>query len=149
MVFIKSVLVSVMLARAVYTDIREGRIENRLVGPGFLLGLTCAALENGMAGLWLSIKMVVIVIAVLFILFVIKGLGAGDIKLLSALAAFLPKDIACIVIAAFFAGAAISLGRMGFRLIKKLPVYKRGERLNFSVPIAAATALVEFYKLFV
>ena len=148
MVFVKLALVSILLARAVYTDIKKGRIENLLTGIGILLGLVCSVAEAGISGLLISVKMAVFIIAALFFLFVMRGLGAGDIKLLAALAAFFPKEIVVIVITAFFVAAGISVGRMILRMLRRQAVYKRREQINFSIPIAIATGMVELHSFF-
>lgn len=146
MVYVRWGMVFLLLLRAVHTDRREGRIENQLVGAGLLLGIGCAGIETGITGIAEGIKMAALTIAALFVFFVIKGLGAGDIKLFAVLAVFFPGDIISIVAAAFFVGAGICVARMIWRGIRKSPIYKKGETLNFSVPIALGTGIVEIYQ---
>lgn len=135
-------IVSVVLIRAVYTDIKKGKIENRLMAAGLITALLCAYIEGDLQRLGQSIKMAAVVTAMLLLFFVIKGLGAGDIKLLAVLAAFFPQDIMRIVVAAFFVAAGIAVGRMLIRACKRKPVYKKRETLHFSIPIAIATGAV-------
>lgn len=94
-----------------------------------------------------GIKMMCAVISVLFFLFIIKGLGAGDIKLLGVLALFFPEDAVSIIAASFFTGAVIAGGRMLIRACKKEKIYKRKETLNFSVPIALGTGAVKLWNI--
>lgn len=147
MVFIKIGIAAILLFRASYTDLKEGRIENRLIAAGLTLGLICAGIEDGLPGLIGSIKMVCTITVALFFLFVIKALGAGDIKLFAVLASFFPEEIVSIIITSFFMGAAIAIGRMGVRAVRHLPVYRKKETLNFSIPITAGTVIVGFLHL--
>ena len=142
MIYIKSGIVMGLLLRAIYTDMKRGQIENRLIVTGLVLGFVCAIVTGGVSGLLDSVKMVCTITVALFFLFVIKGLGAGDIKLLAVLAAFFPKEIFSIVIVSFFVGAGIALARMAVRAVKHIPIYRRHETLNFSIPIAVGTGII-------
>lgn len=135
-------LVVLILSRAVYTDITEEKIENRLMAAGLAMGFTTAYLIGGLNQLAISVRQSVTVLLILFILFAVKGLGAGDIKLLSVLAAFMPENILSVIAAAFLTAAAFIAMRVLVRLCCKRTVYKKGETLHFSVPIAVGTALV-------
>lgn len=82
-----SLLLVAVLAAAVYTDLRWGRIYNKLTlgaaGAGLLLNLLAGGFEGGLhsAGGWL-------LGAGFFILFFALGaMGAGDVKLLAAVGA--------------------------------------------------------------
>lgn len=108
--WIKMGLVSALFMRAIYTDLKNQKIENKLIGIGLVMGLGCSYISGGKWGLMESIKMVCIIIIALFFLFVIKGLGAGDIKLLGVISAFFPGEIVTIIVLAFFAGAVFALG---------------------------------------
>ncbi len=147
MIYIKSGIAFVLLGSAVYMDIKKGKIANLLTGAGFILGLFCTGIEGGRSDVLYCIKKAVVVVISLFFLFVIKGLGAGDIKLLTVLAVFFPENIISIIIMSFFAGAAISLLRMGMRALRKRPVYIKKETIHFSVPIAMAAAIAQLCRL--
>lgn len=147
MIYIKMGMVAVLLSRAIYTDVKRGQIENGLIAIGLIMGLICAGMAGGLSEILNSIKMVFTVMAALFFLFVIKGLGAGDIKLFAMLAAFFPGEIFSIVIISFFMGAGIALGRMVIRAVKRIPIYRRYETLNFSIPIAVGTGIIGVLQL--
>lgn len=132
----------ILLCRAVYTDISNKKIENRLIICGLVCGIFLAAIRDGPKGIWCSVKMVGIVFGALIILFVIKGLGAGDIKLFCMLAAFFPSDILKIVVVSFFAGGGIAIVRILWRVMRKQTLYVRHETMNFSVPVMIGTGLV-------
>lgn len=135
-----------ILCRAVYTDITDQKIENSLIIAGLLGGVLFSAIRDGPAGVWCSVKMVGIVFTALILLFVIKGLGAGDIKLFCVLAAFFPSDIIQIIMVSFFAGGILALGKMLWRFVRKRVLYIRHETMNFTVPISIGTGLVMIQK---
>ncbi|MDE5862841.1 MAG: prepilin peptidase [Lachnospiraceae bacterium] len=140
--WIGKVFVVVILSRAVYTDIREGKIENSLIAAGLVMGIVTACLTGGLDRLLLSVRQSVLVMLSMFILFVIKGLGAGDIKLLSVLAVFMPEKILSVIVMAFLTAAAFIVMRMLVRFCRKRAMFKKREALHFSVPIAVGIALV-------
>ena len=147
MIGIKIGIITILLSRAVYTDLKKGQIENRLIVAGLIIGFSCAGFDGGLPEILNSAKMVCIITAALFFLFIIKGLGAGDIKLFAVLASFFPKSIVSIVVVSFFMGAGIALGRMAVRAVKHIPVYRKHEVLNFSIPIAAGTGIISLLQL--
>lgn len=78
----------VMLGVAVFTDLRERRIPNKVTATGAVVALGIAAVEVG--GLpTASLLGLVIALAVSFPAFALGALGAGDAKLLAAVGAFM------------------------------------------------------------
>lgn len=142
MEWIRVVLVLLLLTRVIYTDMKSGIIENRSVWTGLMTGSIWTLCNDGMYGLLESIRMVLIILAVLWVLFLIRGLGAGDIKLLCVLAAFYPDGVVEISIIAFLVAAGLVFARILIRWVRKLPVYMRGEVINFSLPIGIATIII-------
>ena len=141
--WLRIVFVMSVLTRAIYTDVKKGIIENRCIMSGLLLAGGYAVLHNGGKGFLESISMAMVMLVVLFVLFVLKGLGAGDIKLFCVLAAFYPKSAMGIVVVSFLVAAGMSIVRMLPRFLKREPVYLKGETINFSIPIGIATATIE------
>lgn len=131
-----------LLIRAVYTDVKKGIIENVLVAAGIGIGVGLAYLEGGFPIVLTSVKMAGIVLAALFFLFVIKGLGAGDIKIFMVIAIFLQKEVVSVIVLSFFAGAVLALLKIGLRFLKKETCYIRNEKMNFSIPILIGTVIV-------
>jgi prepilin peptidase CpaA len=70
-----------------YFDLRSRRIPNWLVGATIALSLIWHTAVGGLAGLWMSALGLLIGIAVLFPLFLLRGMGAGDVKFFGALGA--------------------------------------------------------------
>lgn len=146
MAWARIILVLAILTRAIYTDIKEGRIENVCVFIGFMTAGCYSFLSGGSPIFWESMKMAIIILVALFFLFVLKGLGAGDIKLFCVLAVFYPKNAIGIVVISFIVAAGIIMGKMTVRAFQKKNIYISGETMNFSVPIGIATIIVEMLQ---
>lgn len=142
----KLLVLTIVLARAVYTDVKKGVIENGLILFGMATGLCFTFFGGNLAAVWLSVKTAAIILVSLFFLFLIKGLGAGDIKLFTVLAVYLQKDVVLVMILSFFLGAVIAILKMLARFLKKEKWYIKGEQLNFSVPIAIGTMITLLWR---
>jgi prepilin peptidase CpaA len=77
-----------LLIPAVVFDQREKRIPNGLILSGLILGLVCNFYTSGMPGVLFSLQGLAAGIALLFIPFALRGMGAGDVKLLGVVGAF-------------------------------------------------------------
>ena len=75
------------VALATFTDLRARRIPNVLTAVAAAIGLAGNGLLFGVDGLVASLAGWGLGIALLFPLFVLRGLGAGDVKLIAALGA--------------------------------------------------------------
>lgn len=95
---------------AVVTDFKDWRIPNGLIAMGLIQGFLVSALVSGPGqGLINSVKGCVIPVAVLYVLFLIRALGAGDIKLLAVAGAFVGTDVLRVMAYSFLAGGVISI----------------------------------------
>ncbi|HVJ48564.1 A24 family peptidase [Desulfitobacterium sp.] len=92
------------LSIAAFTDWRERRIYNKLLGPSFLVALFLQTYFKGWAGLRESLIGALIGFAILLIPYFLGGMGAGDVKLLAVIGAF---GGARFVIISFLYGAII------------------------------------------
>lgn len=82
-----ALLLLVVLGAAVY-DVRSRRIPNWLSMSGVLLGLALNAfLYQGWPGLKLSLQGLAMGFGVYFVLYVLRAMGAGDVKLMAAVGA--------------------------------------------------------------
>lgn len=82
-----SALVLGVVAVATTTDLRSRRIPNRLTLPAALAGLVLNATFSGGDGVLASASGWALGCALLLPLFLLRGLGAGDVKLVAALGA--------------------------------------------------------------
>jgi prepilin peptidase CpaA len=78
-----------LAAAACWCDVRTRRIPNRLTFPAAALGVVAATVAHGGHGAVASGAGLLVGLALFFPLFVLRGLGAGDVKLMGALGAWL------------------------------------------------------------
>jgi prepilin peptidase CpaA len=83
------VLLTAMVILAAFFDIRQHRVPNWLTLPGVLLGIALNTFLSffAMAGLLYSLKGMALAFAVYFVLYLLRGMGAGDVKLMAAVGA--------------------------------------------------------------
>ena len=102
-----------VLVFAVAADFREMRISNRLIVSGLIWGLAFRLLGEGSAGAVHFLMNISIPVILLFLLFSLCILGAGDIKLFSVAGGFLSmRQLLYVILAAFVAAAVIGLGKL-------------------------------------
>lgn len=86
---INIILVIILVVLAAITDIRFQRIFNYLTLFGWGAGLTYHVLVNGKDGFVFSFTGLILGVFLLFFLYFLKGMGAGDVKLMGAIGALL------------------------------------------------------------
>lgn len=92
------------------TDLRTRRIPNVLTFGAPIAAVAFAAATAGWAGVGSALAGWAVGCALFFPLFALRGLGAGDVKLLAALGAWLgPAPVALVGIYAAIAGGVIAL----------------------------------------
>lgn len=125
------ILLCIILA-AVFSDIRTGKIRNRLILLGLVLGCGITFYEKGISDMPFWFIQITIPVILFFLAFRIGGLGAGDIKLFSVIAGFLTmEEWWTVMAAAFLSGAVICVGKLA------LNSQKRDHTIHFSIPILA------------
>ncbi|WP_425801573.1 prepilin peptidase [Desulfitobacterium sp. Sab5] len=73
---------------AAFTDFREHRIYNKLLGPAFVMAIALQIYFKGWIGLRESLFGAFIGFLILLIPYFLGGIGAGDVKLLAVIGAF-------------------------------------------------------------
>ncbi|MCU6761891.1 Flp pilus assembly protein%2C protease CpaA [uncultured Roseburia sp.] len=108
----KDLLLQLIISGAVIMDCRKGRIKNWLIAAGLLAGIMIQILER-------EIQPARLLAGVLFPvlccsgLFIIRALGAGDIKLFMVIGVFQEfKYLVTCIVFSFAAGAVISFSRL-------------------------------------
>lgn len=104
------VVIITIAAVACAIDVRQRRIPNWLTAGAAVSGLLYQALAGDLAGLGLGVAGWLVGVAIFFLPFALRGLGAGDIKLLGALGAWLgPYDIIWLSLYTGVAGGVLAL----------------------------------------
>ena len=78
---------TVVVILAAWFDLRERRIPNVIVFPAALVGMGLNA-ARGWDGLWFGGKGLLIGFGLLFIPYLLRAMGAGDVKFLAAIGGF-------------------------------------------------------------
>jgi prepilin peptidase CpaA len=157
-------VVVALVVLASITDVRTRRIPNVLTFGAAITALLFHVGTAGANGLTTSVGGWMLGAALFFPVFALRGMGAGDVKLLAAVGAWLgPLPVASVALITTIAGGAIALvvalvhGYLGTALtnvwmllmhwrisgIQPLPAITleggRGPRLAYAVPIAMGT----------
>lgn len=148
----------------VFMDLCYGKVWNGWIGLSWILGLCCQLWNRGPKGIPVFAAGAALPIAVLYLLFQFRMLGAGDIKLLSALGGIMGAGgVWKCILCSFLLGAVISAwilvvcGNLKERILyflhyllnyrrtgSRVPYIRRGERMenfHFTVPILLAVML--------
>ncbi len=151
---------------ACWFDVRTRRIPNQLTFSAATAGLVAATLTHGGQGAVSSATGLIVGLALFFPLFALKGLGAGDVKLMGALGAWLGSwTVLGVAFYTTLAGGLLALGLIvkhrhgsqvlrnlwlllmhwrvcGFRPFESLTLdTSAGPKLPYALPIAAGVAL--------
>ena len=122
------------LGGAVFTDLYKDKIYNVWVIPGLLTGLILA-LSQGPDRFLNALTGVVATFLVLMPVYLVKGIAAGDVKLLLSTASFLSfQELYSCILFSFLIAGAISLVIIIFKREKKT--------LHFAVPVLLSAVLV-------
>lgn len=113
-----NVTLQVFLMCAVVMDLSTGKISNRLICWALISSIMLRILGNeagSVATFFLNISIPVIV---LYLLFQLRALGAGDIKLFSVVGAYVfTYELINIMSLAFLFGGVIGASKMAFRRV--------------------------------
>jgi prepilin peptidase CpaA len=122
--------VIVLVVTAAAIDVRTRKIPNWLTLPACLVGIGLNFFHLGTTGLLSGLLGIVTGFSLLALVYLLGGMGAGDVKLLSAVGAFVGP---CLVFYAFI-WMALSGGVMAVALIlAKKAVVKTGQNLKLLV----------------
>jgi prepilin peptidase CpaA len=81
------ILLVLLVLTASIVDIRKHRIPNWLTIAGVITAIALNTFLFETAGLWYSMMGLLVAFAVYFVLFLLRGMGAGDVKLMAAVGA--------------------------------------------------------------
>jgi len=111
-------LLLAMLVIGVYSDLRGHRIPNALTLPGLAAALSLQVTVGGLPGLVSGLLGAVIGLACFAPFYLLRGMGAGDVKLLAAVGAFLgPFGVLYAALISLLAGGAGAIGFVVWRAL--------------------------------
>jgi prepilin peptidase CpaA len=164
-------VVIALVALSCVTDLRTRRIPNGLTFGATIAAMLFHGITGWTSGLATSVGGWMLGAALFFPMFALRGMGAGDVKLLAAVGAWLgPLPVASVALITTIAGGAIGLVvavahgylrtalmnvwmlLMHWRIcgIQPLPAITlegaRGPRLAYAVPIAIGTVATLWLK---
>jgi prepilin peptidase CpaA len=109
------ILASGVAVTAAITDIRDRRIPNRLTYPAMLAGLALQFAVHGWRGLLLGLGGGLLFGGVFLLFYLVRAMGAGDVKLAAALGCIIgPAGSMQVMFATAVAGAALAILVMVF-----------------------------------
>lgn len=105
---------AVMVTTAAVWDVRTRRVPNWLVVSGLLAALLAQCLEHGvLAGSWAWLLGTATGLGLFLGIYLLGGMGAGDVKLMGAVGAFMaPAGALHVAIVSFMVGGALALAMM-------------------------------------
>ena len=106
---IKYIELSLLLILALISDIKLYKIKNIIILPFIIIGIMTNILNSGLYGFRNSLIGVAVPVVVLIILYALKMLGAGDIKLFGAIGSIMGYEFCLFTIVfSFIAGGVIA-----------------------------------------
>lgn len=113
-----------MLAVAVVTDLRTGKIRNWLTAPAAVTGVALGAAGGGLTGMADRLAGMALVLAVVLLLSRVASLGGGDIKLLIAVGALkgFHFTVWAMLLTGVFGGVVAAVVMLRRRAIKETAV---------------------------
>jgi prepilin peptidase CpaA len=110
------ILLAVLVCIAGVTDIRHRRIPNWLTLSGVCAGLALHAATAGFAGFKFSAAGLSLGFGAYLVLYLLRAIGAGDVKLMAAVGAIVgPAGWLAVFVATALAGGVLALGLIVFK----------------------------------
>ena len=99
-----------LLVLAAVEDVRSGKVSNRLIATGLMTGVFVQIYERRVCGVYYFLGNISIPVILLYLLFQMRVLGAGDIKLFSMIGGILTIQELCAIMAYSFIAAGAGAG---------------------------------------
>ncbi len=107
---VTDIVVAIVVLVAAFTDLRSRKIPNWLTLTGICTGLLVNGLVSGWAGLATSAEGLLLGFGAYFVLYALRAMGAGDVKLMAAVGAIVgPSHWILVFIASAAAGGIMAL----------------------------------------
>lgn len=147
---IVGIVLGVIVCISFVFDLIQGRVPNFIVIAGFTFWLIYTISTSGMSGILGSLISIVSVGIFLFIIYLIGGIGAGDVKLLCLLVSFLSfTDSLKFVILVLFTGAFCGCIKLLIELSEQISKGAKDNKrvtIKFTGPILLSYLFMLFSK---
>ena len=100
-------ILTVILVLSTITDIQRHRIPNVLSLGGVVIGLVYMTATNGLEGLWTSLQGLGLGLILFLPFYMLRGMAAGDVKLMAAVGAFVGPNLALAAVAGTLISGAV------------------------------------------
>jgi prepilin peptidase CpaA len=133
-------LLLIVLTICFITDVRERKIYNKILLPALLLSLLWNIGTTGLQGLGSSLLGMTAGFLLLLIPYLMKGMGAGDVKLLAVIGAM--KGINFVLMTAVYMaiiGGIIAVLLVGWRLIRSkqfITLFYRSSLMKYGMKLS-------------
>jgi len=121
---------------AMMIDLRTARVPNWLTGGGVIAGFGVRTCLGGGAGLETALAGALLGGGILFIPFLVRGIGGGDVKLMAAVSAWLGMGHAVVfILATSIAGGLLALGYLALRRQTGEALSKMARTIRFHLAV--------------
>ncbi len=123
-------LLMTVVSASAMTDLAKNKVYNEWVLVGIFSGLAIRIFREGPGGIITFLVAVGTALIILWpVYFLLRGIGAGDVKLFLAIAAFMDqRAIICCIVSSFLIGAIVSV-------VVILTTGAKVRTIHFAVPI--------------
>jgi prepilin peptidase CpaA len=99
-----------LAATAAVLDLQRHRIPNWLTYPGIVAGFTLRGLLLGWKGVGTALAGLLLAGGIMFLFFMVRAMGAGDVKIMAAIGAFVgPRDAVNVLLATAICGGVLAI----------------------------------------
>ena len=121
---------------AMMIDLKTARVPNWLTGGGLIAGFGVRTCLAGGAGLETALAGALFGGGILFIPFLVRGIGGGDVKLMAAVSAWLGIGHAVVfILATAIAGGLLALGYLALRKQTGEALSKMARTIRFHLAV--------------
>lgn len=138
--------INIIVGSAVVYDIFTGKVPNRLMLMAYLLAPLFLSISYGIGTVPMHMLIAFAIGVMLFIFYLIRAIGAGDVKLMSFVCLFLSfRNAFRFIYIVLIAGAFLGLLKMVVAYVGQRNAVSEGKmsnKIKFTIPIAIGYVLV-------
>ena len=143
---IAGVLLGLLIGTSFVYDLFYSRIPNVIIGIGFLLWFPYIVVTRPCNEVVWALLSIVLIGSAMFLVYMVRGIGAGDVKLISLIAGFLsPSEGVKLVFLIFLIGAFAGIIKIILRILTGIAgggLIKGNTGIRFTGPILTGYLLM-------